>query len=162
MPVGTSSLKIKTQKGDIFVGNESTDTPKIVILEDNTVLNTKYPEDTLVIYGPGDFEASGILIKGTRTERSTMYTIESNDGTRVLYVVSDSISNLSEENDYQAIIVKATGPVTDTDLSSLSSSLVVVFGEEKNIPETFKVSKINKVNLKKKDEAIGNLVYLSK
>lgn len=114
-----------------------------------------------MIYGPGDYEASGILIKGTRNDNQTMYSIDTGEG-RILVVLSTSIAKLADEDDYDIVAVKAVTPIEESAVSSLSSNLVVVYGDEANIPDSLKEKKVAKVNLKKKEELGSNLVYLEK
>lgn len=156
-----TTLKITSKKGVVLVNPSLVDTATIVIIDDNdTDISEKYP-DSLVIYGPGEFEASGIMIKGTRSESGTMYVIDMGEG-KMLHAISTSITKLSDEDDYDVVVVKAVGPVEEAQLSSLSSKLVVVYGDSENIPQAIKDNTVNKVNLKKKDELTSNVVYLKK
>lgn len=156
-----NTLRINTKKGYILVDPDSSEDAKIIILSDNSMQDIPQTSDNLVIYGPGDFEASGILIKGTRQDRETMYSVDTGEG-RVLVVSSTSIAKLADEDDFDVVVVKATGSVDEAALSALTSKLVVVYGEDTNIPETLKAKKISKVSLKKRDEIEGNVVYLEK
>ena len=155
------TLKIASKKGIVLVNPSFTDTATIVLIDDNALdISEKYP-DSLVIYGPGEFEASGIMIKGTRSEKDTMYVIDTGEG-KVLHAISTSIQKLSDEDDYDVVVVRAVSPVEEASLSSLSSKLVVVYGDSENIPQTVKDNTVNKINLKKKDELNSNVVYLEK
>lgn len=156
-----NTLKINSKKGYILVDPDASEDAKIIILTDGSDDIIPQTPENLVIYGPGDFEASGILIKGTRPESETMYSIDSGDG-RVLIVSSSSISKLTDVDDYDAIIVKAVGEVGDSTLAALSTQLVVVYGDEAFIPASLKEGKLNKINLKKKEELTTNVVYLEK
>lgn len=156
-----NSLKINSKKGYILVDPDASEDAKIVILSDDSSSDIQQTPENLVIYGPGDFEASGILIKGTRNENETMYSIDTGEG-RALVVSSTSLSKLADEDDYDVVVVKAVGPVDDAALSALSSKLVVVYGNEENIPETLRTKKVAKINLKKREEIEGNVVYLEK
>ena len=157
----TGTLKINTKKGYVLIDPDTSDEAKIVILSDNSEKDVIQTESNLVIYGPGDYEASGILIKGSRPENETMYSIDTGEG-RGLFVLSSSISKLPDEDDIDVVMVKAIGPVEEANLAALSTKLVVVYGDEANIPDTLKASKVNKINLKKPEELTSNVVYLEK
>ncbi len=140
---------------------DTSEDAKVVILNDGSNKDLVQTEENLIIYGPGDFETAGILIKGVRPENETMYTVDSGEG-RVLLAQSSSISKLTDEDEYDAVIVKAVTPVDEATLSALSSKLVIVYGDEANIPENIKANKVAKINLKKKEELTSNVVYLEK
>lgn len=154
-------LKINSKKGYILVDPDTSEDAKVVILNDGSNKDLVQTEENLIIYGPGDFETAGILIKGVRPENETMYTVDSGEG-RVLLAQSSSISKLTDEDEYDAVIVKAVTPVDEATLSALSSKLVIVYGDEANIPENIKANKVAKINLKKKEELTSNVVYLEK
>ncbi len=80
----------------------------------------------------------------------------------MLHALSTSTSKLSADDDYDVVVVKAVTPVEEADLSSLSSKLVVVYGDDVNIGDTLKSQRINKINLKKRDEIPTNVFYLDK
>ena len=157
----TNTLKITSKQGTILIDPLSLEDAKVVILDDGVSTDFTTNNDNLIIYGPGDFEASGILIKGTRPENDTMYSIDTQDF-RVLHVLSTSIAKLVDEDDYDAVIVKAVSPVTESVLSALSSKLVVVYGDLNNIPDLLKSGAVYKINLRKKEELLSNVVYLEK
>lgn len=156
-----NTLKINTKKGYILVDPLTSDEAKVVILSDNSEADISQTPDNLVIYGPGDFEASGILIKGTRGDGETIYSIDAEDG-KVLFATSSSISKLTDEDDYSAVIVKAVDKISESALDSLSTGLVIVYGDQSFIPPTMLASKTNKINLKKIEDLGSNVVYLEK
>jgi len=156
-----NTLKISTKRGYILIDPDASEDAKVIILSDNSDQDIQQTPENLVIYGPGDYEASGILIKGTRPATETMYSIDASEG-RMLFVPSSSISKLADETEYDAIVVKALAPVNESELSALSPNLVVVYGDPQFMPETLIEKKANKVNLKKKEEFESNVVYLEK
>ncbi len=156
-----STLKINTKKGYILVDPDTSEEAKIVILSDDSEKDIVQTSDNLVIYGPGDYEASGILIKGTRNDFETMYSVDTGEG-RVLVVQSGSISKLADEEDYDAVVVRSVSEVDEAALSAITSKLVVVYGDPSFIPEAVKANMVNKINLKKLDELTTNVVYLEK
>lgn len=153
------TLKITGKKGYVLFNPQSAEDAKIVILDESSDID--FDSDVLCIYGPGEFEAGGIVVKGTRGEFSTRYDIDNDEG-RALHVLSDSIAKLSDEEDFDVVIVKAIAPIEEAQLSAISTGLVVVYGEEVNIPEKIKENKVSKVAIRKKDELPGNIVYLVK
>jgi hypothetical protein len=156
-----NTLKINSKKGYLLIDPDSSEDAKIIILSDGSAKNIAQTDDNLVIYGPGDFEASGVLIKGTRQENETMYSIDTGEG-RILWVPSTSIEKLAGEEEYDAVIVKAVSLVEEALLSSLSAKLVVVYGDPMNVPEMIRNNKTTKLNLKKRDELENNIIYLEK
>ena len=157
----TTTLKIASKRGVILINPSVFDTATIVIIDDNHPdVSEKYP-DSLIIYGPGEFESSGIMIKGTRSEMKTMYVIDTGEG-KILHTISTSISKLTDEDDYDVVAIKAVAPVEEAALSSITSKLVVIYGESENIPQSLKDNAVSKINLKKKDELMSNVVYLEK
>lgn len=156
-----NTLKINTKKGYILIDPDSSEDAKIIILSDNSTTDITQTVDNLVIFGPGDYEASGILIKGTRPENETMYSIDTGEG-RALVVLSTATSKVADEDDIDVVIVKAITPVEEATLAALSTKLVVVYGDEANIPDNLKSGKVSKINLKKLDELTSNVVYLER
>ena len=156
-----STLKINTKKGYILIDPETGEDAKVVILSDGSEKDIVQTPENLVIYGPGDFEASGILIKGTRTDFESMYSIDADEG-RVLVVQSSSLSKLADEDDYDAVIVKVVDQIDEAAVTAISSKLVVVYGVDEFIPDSIKANKTNKINLKKIDEFASNVIYLEK
>lgn len=157
----TNTLRISSKKGYILVDPDASEDAKVIILTDSATKDIQMSDDNLVIYGPGDFEVSGILIKGTKIDDETIYSIDTGEG-RALLASSEITSKLSDEDDYDVVVVKALSPVDEATLASISSKLVVVYGDDKNIPEGLKAKKVGKVSLKKRDEIDGNVVYLEK
>ncbi len=154
-------LKISSKRGYILIDPDASEDAKIIILSDGSDQNITQTDDNLVIFGPGDYEASGILIKGSRPENDTIYSIDTSEG-RALIASSNSISKLTDEDEYDVVVVKAVTSVDEAALAALSSKLVVVYGSEDFIPETLKEKRVAKVNLKKREEIEGNVVYLEK
>lgn len=156
-----NTLKINSKRGYILVDPDSSEDAKIIIQNDNDAPVIEQTSDNLVIYGPGDFESSGILIKGSRLDGGVSYSIDADDN-RVLLAKSTSISKLTDEDDYDAVVVKAVEPVEESALSAISTKLVVVYGDENNIPDAIKQNKVNKINLRKTDDLGSNVIYLEK
>lgn len=158
---GAKTLKVNSKKGAVLFDPEYSDDCKIVISEDDAPDVSQKFQDTLVIYGPGEFEVGGIMVKGTRNDDKTMYEVDTGEG-KMLHALSTSISKLSTEDEYDVVVVRAVSKVEEADLSSLSSKLVVVYGPEENVGDSLKTNKINKVSLKKLEDITTNVVYLEK
>lgn len=157
----TNILKISSKKGYVLVDSDITDEAAIVVLSDNNTQGVKSEDGALIIQGPGEYEAKGIVVKGSRPDEDTTYIVDSGESTALL-VSSSSIAKLSDEDDYDVVIVKADVPIDEAKLASLSSGLIVVYGDSNNIPEKVKETKSSKINLKKKEELGSNIVYLEK
>lgn len=154
-------LKLNSKKGYVLIDPDTSEDARVVIFNDGCDKELIQTDENLIIYGPGDFETAGILIKGTRPDNVTMYTIDTGEG-RVLVAQSSSIEKLADEDEYDAVIIKAVTAVDEAALAALSSKLVVVYGDEANVPEVIKANRVAKINLKKKEELTSNVVYLEK
>lgn len=156
-----NTLKISSKKGYILIDPDDSSDARIIILNDSEKNHIQQNQDNLVIYGPGDFEASGILVKGQRIDSETIYTIDSNEG-KVLVAQSPAIAKLTDEDDYDAVVIKVIETVDEAGLSAISTKLVVVYGDPAFIPDGIKNNKISKLNLKKVEDLGGSIVYLEK
>lgn len=154
-----NTLKISTKNGTVVINPTSSATGNILILSDNTSPSFDVPDSTLVIYGPGEYEASGILVKGTRPQTDTVYEISDANG-KILYTTSNSISKLTDEEDFDAVVVRVVDSYDEAVLEALSANLLVIFGDSSQIPDEVKQNKIAKINLKKKDQLESKIVFL--
>lgn len=153
-----NTLRIASKKGDVYVNPEPSDSPTIALVNDGAKFTLS--DDYLTIYGPGEFESKGIVVKGSRPDKDTMYIVDTDEG-KALYVQASAIDKLSDE-EVDVVVINANVPIEESKLASLSSSLIVVFGEDANIPEKVKEHSVTKLNLKKKEELGSNIVYLAK
>src|SRR5260221_5344184 len=105
--LGDSSFKIKG-KSALIVADSN-------ITIENTATNTKK-----VLDGPGEYEVAGVSIIGIKSDKNTVYVIES-EGLRLLYGYTDS-------KEIGAIDV-AFVPVS-TDVKQINASIIIPFGGE--------------------------------
>ncbi len=154
------SIKIKT-KNSVFVLD-----PDGKNLDADALIYTKPqdnpPENKLVIEGAGEYEVGGVYIKGEKVAGVLVYEF-TYDSKKLLVVFSPlSLKSLDTE-DYSVVIVKADEKLDSTNLSTIGSELVIVYGPSENVAlEAGSVKHTDKVNLKKIDELKGFTIYLTK
>lgn len=156
-----NTLKINSKKGYLLIDPQTSDDAKIIIQTEVDAPDIAQTNENLVIYGPGDYESNGILVKGNKLDGGVSYSIDTEEG-RVIFASSQSISKLTDEDDFDAVVIKAITPVEESSLSAISSGLIIVYGDEANIPANVKAHKTSKLNLNKRGELDSNLVFLEK
>lgn len=156
--ISDNSIKIKTKNVSIAV-DPVTKTDSDIIIVTNESVSLVVPDDIkLLIEGPGEYEVGGVHIKGEKAGADFMYTIF-DDAYRLYLLPMELISKVREDDDMDAIVIKATGEISKKDVSTLSSS-VIVYGVKGNMQEDENVKRLSRVNLKKKEEIKGFIVYL--
>lgn len=157
--ISSKSIVISSKRGSVAIDIDEnfSDYQAVILTKEDGEIQS---EQTLLIEGPGEYETSGLYIKGTRQNSSTVYQIESPEG-KVLFSPSGAIDKIQDSEYLDAIIIKVEGGVDDAKISSLSG-LVILFGDEKSMPDKLKEVRLPKVNLKRKDKISGNVVLLSK
>lgn len=154
-----SNVKIKTKQA-VFVVNPDTKVDGDVVLLTTGV--RKEFGDKLVIYAPGEYEISGVSIKGERLGDGMVYELLE-EQQKILLGPIKSITDVKDQEGYTASVVYADDKFDENALASLSSEVVAVYGREEMIsldPQTIK--RVDKINLKKIDELKGFVAYLSK
>lgn len=156
-----SSIKIKTKTVAIVVEPTGEGDGEVVILTDDPSKYFQKEQEKLIVRGPGDYEVSGVTISGERKGEDVIYKVS--DGNFTVIVAQFSAVNKVEiENDenISAVVLGLNSKFDEGKVASLTSSLILLYGKEENAPAS--ASKKEKVNLKKRDELEGNIVYLSK
>ena len=150
------SIRIKA-KNSSFVINPSKK------IDEDVVVLTKKPsdysefEEKLVIDGPGEYEFSGVSIKGELIEESLSFEFLEDNQKILLLTSPDSIKSLEAE-DYTATIF-LLGDYSGN-IPQVSSGVVIVVGS--NIEAGPTVKRTDKINLKKTEEYKGFIVHLRK
>lgn len=158
--VGDKSFKIKARNTSFIINPEKK-------IDGDIVLLTQKPKDynqfegKLVIDGPGEYEACGVSIKAELTNGSLSFDMLE-ESQRILILSSLSGAKLEETEDYTATVVLFDGRSKDS-ISKIGSQVVIIICPEDILPQDISnIKKTDKVNLKKKEELNGSMVYLSK
>ena len=156
---GDNSIKIKLKKLTIVTDPEKKTEAEAAIVTVGVPPKTLYEEYPLVIEGPGEYEKNGVYIKGEKVGDGVTYEII--DGAKIHLAPSSSLEKFKEEDDIDVLIVKTMSVVDESIFSSFSSSIVVLYGPSEHITiKSESIKKLNKVNLKNKDELIGSVIVL--
>ena len=158
--LGPQSIKIKGKNATFVVNPSGKVDSEVVILTQRADSYSQYG-DNLVIDGPGDYEVSGVSIKGEATNGKVSYTfLEENQG--FLLLASNAAAKDKEAEDLAATILMMDDKA-DNVLSTLASQLVIVCGSDEFLPsEKETLKKADKINLKKIEDYKGFVVHLSK
>lgn len=119
--------------------------------------------DKMALYGPGEYEISGVSIKGINENGTLLYSISEDTQKILLGGTTASLTDMKDTEGYTVAIVRVDAKVTENLLSGVSSEIVVLYGdsaEEGLDPTTIK--KTDKINLKKIEELKGFTVVLSR
>lgn len=153
------SIKIRTKLSTFIIDpSEKSDGDVLVFTSPSSV---SYDRDKLIIEGPGEYEISGVYIKGEVVEGGILYEF-SDDAKKIIVAPSEAVKTLDAEG-CSATVIHATARLEQKDVETLSSDLVVVYGDSQNIiVDEQSLKKVDRVNLKKIDELKGFVVYLTK
>ena len=158
--IGKKGVKIRTKNASFLVNPEGKIDGDVVILTQKPQVYSDY-NGAIVIDGPGEYEVSGVSIKGEAIDGSVLFDFLA-DSQRLLMLPTASISKSEEAQDYTATVVFLDENSKDT-ISQISSGVVIVVGDADRIfKDKTSLKKIDKVNLKKIDEYKGFIVHLSK
>ena len=153
--VTQNSIKIKSKNATLVTDPSGKTDADIVILTNS---EATIPENTkLVIEGPGEYEVGGLSIKGDRIGDTVLYKLF-DDQFSVLLVPLSAVSKVKEEDEYDVVIIHAPDIFNKKDVEALSSEIILVYGGQSPTDES--VKKLPRVNLKKKEELKGSIVYL--
>ena len=157
--VSQNSIKIKTKNATFIIDPVGKIDADVVIL---TQKPQDYSEfgDNVVIDGPGEYEVSGVGIKGEKVNDKLSFDFFE-DNQRLLFIPLSAAKKLETE-DYTATIL-ALDEKIEGELPSITSEIVAVIGDEEFLPtDRALIKKIDKLNLKKTEENKGFIVHLSK
>lgn len=155
-----TTIKISSKKGIILIDPDTTPEAAIAIMtqEEGSYETTN---ETLIIEGAGEYEAKGIVVKGIRVGQTPSYEIDTEDG-KLLFALSSSLEKLTDEDEFDGVLIKVVDALDEGKLAAVTSGLIILYGDEANIPDGLKEHRVSKVNLKKKEELPGNILFLEK
>lgn len=154
-----NSFKIKSKNTVFIVNPDSKIDGDVVILTDKPSSYSQF-QGKLVIDGPGEYEVSGVLIKGEKTDGKISFDF-AEDSQSITVLSSASIAKNKEVEDQTAVVVLLKDEKTDLSLVS-SSGVLIVVGPQGLLPHDSNIKRVDKINLKKAEEYKGSVVHLSK
>lgn len=114
----------------------------------------------LVIEGPGEYEIGGISIVGKSMRGDVVFDI-SNDS-KILLLSSSAVPKIQEEDEYDAVLIKVNGKISDDSFSVFNAKSFILYGDISQVSlKTDKKEVTNRVNLKKMNEIAGKIFLLS-
>ncbi len=147
--VGKTNVKIKS-KNVSFVTNTFASGESIPLF----FVPSSESSDSFFIEGPGEYEVSGVRIKGTREGEGVMYEI-TDDPITVFITNTQGLKSLKGVDEGTILVVENNGDITKDELTALDAYLTLVYGEpiiDSSFPE------IEKVNLRKLEETKGIVI----
>lgn len=157
--VSDTSVKIKSKSASFLFNPDKK-------VEDEVVMLTQKPQDysryngKIVIDAPGEYEISGVSIKGETGEKGISFDIFE-DGQRLLVLSNPEVISTRDTEDADAVVVFLDGG--GDALSKITSSIVAVVGSDEGLPvDRSNIKKADKISLKKAEEFKGFIVHLSR
>ena len=158
--ITATTIKISSKKGIVLIDPDTTPDSAIAIMSEEEG-NYETTDDTLIIEGAGEYEAKGISVKGVRIADTLSYEIDTEDS-KLLFALSTSLEKLVDKDEFDGVLIKVVNALDEGKLAAVTSGLVILYGDEANIPDSLKQNKVSKVNLRKKEELPGNIIFLDK
>lgn len=159
--VNETSTKIKGKSASLIIDPTSKVDAEIVLATQplESLALDKVEGSRLIISGPGEYEAGGISVSGKATKTGTQYVIF--DNAKILLVNSSELSDVPDDEEYDAVLVKVTSPFSDDALGPIHAKCSVLYGDTGLFTTTSDmVETISKVNLKKTAEIQGKIFIL--
>ncbi|HVZ66696.1 MAG TPA: hypothetical protein VG917_00370 [Patescibacteria group bacterium] len=157
--VSQNSIKVKTKSATFIIDPSGKIDSDVVILTQKPEDYTQF-EDKVVIDGPGEYEVSGVSIKGDKVANKLSFDFLE-DNQRLLFAPVSAVKDIDTEG-YTGIVMSLDEKVAG-EIPSVAAELVAVIGPEEFLPQDKStIKKIDKLNLKKVEENKGFVVHLSK
>ncbi len=125
------SLKLKGKHAALFVNplDKTSSYNAAIILGNSPKSSLKIRDDVVTISGPGEYEAAGITMTGTRADTDTIYSITLDD-IEILLGTRSGLEKLHQRLQEHAILIvdaDSTGDISF--VSSLGMNSILFFGE---------------------------------
>lgn len=159
--VSDTSFKVKSKNATFLIDPAAGKTDSEILVFTSPPQDYSALPKTLVISGPGEYEVSGVSIKGENHNLKTAYDfLEENQ--KVLIALASSISDIKELEEYGAIIILADQALGDT-LGEIAAEVIIIVSSDEFLPQDkTNLQKVEKINLKKMEEYKGFILHLSK
>jgi len=138
------SFKIKSKNTVFIINPDSKIDGDVVILTEKPSSYSQF-QGKLVIDGPGEYEVSGVLIKGEKTDGKISFDF-AEDSQSIAVLSTASLAKNKEIEDQTAVVVLLQDGKTDLSGISLSGVLIVV-GPKDLLPQDSNIKKLDKINL---------------
>ncbi len=113
----------------------------------------------LIIEGPGEYEVGGVSVVVKRIKDDLCFDIVENS--KILFILSSAISKISQEEDYDAVIIKVNSKLTEDMFSAINSRLYILYGDMNLATlKSENVEKTNRVSLKKAADTSEKIIIL--
>lgn len=127
-----NSLKIRGKKATIAINpQDKSATPNLVILLGNPAKSSlKIPGDVVVIDGPGEYEAAGVKITGSKADDQTIYSLTI-DGVDILLGARQALEKTHQKlKEHNISLIYAAVEGDASFATALSVNAIVFFGEK--------------------------------
>lgn len=155
-----NAVKIKCKNAVLLVDSTNATDQDIILSTTPGDYENYTNQVKLLINGAGEYEVSGVVIKAEKQGEGLWISVL-DEPYKVLICDSENVSKATEEEGYDALIVKAKLNVQKDLLSSFSQKVCIVFGQEELLPSG-DVKRLQKINIKKMDDVAGSIVVLAK
>lgn len=132
--LGQDTLKIKIKKAGVAVNPKSSiqkfDADVILINRDNCDVK-RVNNYRVVIDGAGDFEVSGLRVRGIRVGEGLIYELSSENAV-ILVANATALENVSSErlDECRIAIINANGNLNASLITALEPRVVILYGEK--------------------------------
>lgn len=127
----SSSALIANSLEDIEKLTKTTETDVVIFLTGSvfSLNNEKVQNNRLIIAGSGEYEIGGIKISGYQTKEGIVYFLVV-DEVEIFFGTAKSSSSLDKKREAQVAVFLADGKVSDTFVTDLAPSYLVLCGEK--------------------------------
>lgn len=149
--VGKNSVKIKA-KNVSFVTNTFASGDSIPIF---FTPNNEESSDQFFIEGTGEYEVSGVRIKGLREGEGILYEL-TDDPITLKLLNSKALKTLKDVDEGTILLVESNSDLTREIIDSHDPYLTILYGEV--FPEGTSYPEVEKINLRKLEELKGVVI----
>ncbi len=159
--VSDTSFKIKSKNASFLIDPSAGKTDSEILVFTSPPKDYSVLPQTLVISGPGEYEVSGVSIKGENHNKKCAYDfLEENQ--KILVAAASSVTDIKELEEYGAIIIIADQALGDT-LGEIAAEVIIIVSSDEFLPQDkANIQKVEKINLKKMEEYKGFILHLTK
>lgn len=162
-------VKVKTSKISILIDPVNLAERFLAGLEASVIISQGENKDfnfekidgqKLIIEGPGEYEMEGTQIEGKIGKKGLYYEINS-DNIKILFASSLLLGSLPNEEEYDALLLKADSEINSDDLSSPNAKFYLIYGDLEKVNIKTGIRTASKINLKKNTEGQEKIILLT-
>lgn len=160
--VKSNSIKFKSGKTVIVTDPVSrVDALGVILTDNNSYDLDKIEEKRVVISGPGEYEIGGISIVSKNIKGDNIFNINS-DSSNILLLPSSQVSKMQGDDEYDCVVIKVIGKITEDEFSVFNSKCYVLYGNLDLVNlKSESIEKVNKINLRRSEEITGKIFLFS-